>query len=134
MLYRLAADAVLLVHLAFILFVVFGALAAARRRWLVLVHLPAATWGFLVELAGLGCPLTSAENYLRMRAGQADFAGGFIEHYLLSLIYPAALTRHGQWALAAAVLVINGAIYAWLFRAHGRPRPAQAGPRNCPPA
>ena len=133
MLYRLAADAVLLCHLAFILFVVFGALAAVRRRWLVLVHLPDAGWGVLVEFANLGCPLTAAENYLRMRAGQANFAGGFIEHYLLSLIYPAGLTRHGQWALAAAVLVVNGAIYAWLFHTHVRLRPGPAGPRNCPP-
>lgn len=123
MLYRLAADAVLLFHLGFILFVVLGALAAARRRWLVVVHLPVAAWGFLVEFAGLGCPLTSVENYLRIQAGQADYAGGFVEHYLLGLIYPAALTRQGQWALAAAVLVINGAVYAWLFHRRNRLKP-----------
>ena len=122
MLYRLAADAVLLFHLAFILFVVLGALAAARWRWVLVVHLPVAAWGFLVEFAGLGCPLTSVENELRIRAGQADYAGGFVEHYLLGLLYPAGLTRPGQWVLAAAVLVINGALYGWLFR-RGRLKP-----------
>lgn len=121
--YRLAADAVLLFHLGFILFVVFGALAAARRPWLIAVHLPVAAWGFLVEFMGLGCPVTDVENYLRIQAGQADYAGGFVEHYLLGLIYPAGLTRHGQWVLAAAVLVVNGTIYAWLIRRRGRLRP-----------
>jgi hypothetical protein len=67
--------------------------------------------------------LTSVENYLRIRAGQADYAGGFVEHYLLGLIYPSGLTRQGQWVLAAAVLVINGAIYAWLFHRRSRLTP-----------
>jgi hypothetical protein len=115
MLYRLAADAVLLLHLAFIVFALLGAAFAARRRWLVVVHLPAAAWGFFVELTGRICPLTYAENFLRIRAGQSGYTDSFIEHYLLAVIYPAGLTREVQFVLAGVVIVINVAIYAWLF-------------------
>jgi len=118
MLYRLAAETVLLLHLAFIVFVIAGATGAARWSWLPLVHLPAAAWGVFVELTGRVCPLTTAENYLRLKAGEAGYSESFIEHYLLPIIYPAGLTREIQFALAAAVVVINTAIYAWLFYRH----------------
>ena len=114
--YRLAAEAVLLLHLAFILFALLGAAFAARRRWLVVVHLPAAAWGFFVELSGRICPLTYAENFLRIKAGQSGYTESFIEHYLLAVIYPAGLTREVQFVLAGVVVVVNVAIYAWLFR------------------
>jgi hypothetical protein len=115
MLYRLAAEAVLLLHLAFIVFALLGAAFAARWRWLVVVHLPAAAWGFFVELTGRICPLTFAENFLRIKAGQSGYAESFIEHYLLAVIYPAGLTREVQFVLAGVVVVINVAIYASLF-------------------
>ncbi len=115
MLYRLAAEGVLLLHLAFIVFVVLGALTVTRWRWLPFIHVPAAAWGFFVELTGRVCPLTHAENYLRIRAGQSGYPESFIEHYLLAIIYPDGLTREVQWVLAAAVVLINVAIYAWLF-------------------
>ncbi len=115
MLYRLAAEGVLLLHVAFIVFVVLGAALAARWRWLALVHVPAAAWGFFVELTGRVCPLTYAENYLRIRAGQSGYAESFIEHHLLAIIYPAGLTREVQVVLAAVVVIINVAIYGWLF-------------------
>jgi hypothetical protein len=115
MLYRLAAEGVLLLHLAFIVFVILGAAVAARWRWLVFVHVPAATWGFFIELTGRVCPLTYAENYLRIKSGESGYAESFIEHYLLAIIYPAGLTREIQFALAAVVVVINVAIYGWLF-------------------
>jgi hypothetical protein len=115
MLYRLAAEAVLLLHLAFIVFALLGAAFAARRRWLVVVHLPAAAWGFFVELTGRICPLTYAENVLRIKAGQSGYTESFIEHYLLAVLYPAGLTREVQFVLAGVVVVINVAIYAWLF-------------------
>ena len=120
MLYRLAAEAVLLLHLAFIAFVVAGAVLAARWRWLPLVHLPVAAWGFFVEVTGRICPLTYAENYLRVRAGEAGYAESFIEHYLLAIIYPAGLTREAQFVLAGGVVVVNVAIYAWLFHRRRR--------------
>ena len=113
--YRLAAEVVLLLHLAFILFALLGAAFAARRRWLVVVHLPAAAWGFFVELSGRICPLTYAENFLRIKAGQSGYTESFIEHYLLAVIYPAGLTREVQFVLAGVVVVVNVAIYAWLF-------------------
>lgn len=115
MLYRLAAESVSLLHLAFIAFVVLGAALAARWQWLAFVHVPAAAWGFFVELTGRVCPLTYLENYLRTRAGQSGYAESFIEHYLLAIIYPAGLTREAQFILAAVVVVINVAIYGWLF-------------------
>lgn len=115
MLYRLAAEGVLLLHLAFIVFVVLGAAIAARWRWLPFIHVPAATWGFFVELTGRVCPLTYAENYLRIKAGQSGYSESFIEHYLLAIIYPGGLTREVQLVLAAAVILINVASYGWLF-------------------
>lgn len=112
--FRLAADSVLLLHLAFIVFALFGALLAARWRWMPLLHLPAAAWGFFVEFTGRICPLTFLENELRIRAGQSGYAESFIEHYLFNVIYPPGLTREIQFGLAAVVLVVNFAIYAWL--------------------
>jgi hypothetical protein len=115
MFYRLAADAVLVLHLAFIVFALLGAALAVRRRWLILVHLPAAAWGFFVEITGRICPLTYAENYLRIKAGQSGYTESFIEHYLLAIIYPAGLTRENQFVLASVVVIVNVALYAWLF-------------------
>ena len=115
MLYRIAADAVLLLHLAFILFALFGALLATRWHWIALVHLPAIAWGCFIELSGGICPLTPLENELRFNAGQAGFSGGFIEHYLLGLIYPAGLTWDIQILLAATLLSVNMLIYGWLI-------------------
>jgi hypothetical protein len=114
--YRLLADAVLLLHLGFILFAVFGALLVARRRRWLPLHLAAAGWGFLVEATGAFCPLTWAEIHFRQLAGQAGYEGGFIDHYLLPLIYPAGLTRNLQLALGLGVLAINALLYAWIWR------------------
>ncbi len=113
--YRLAAEAVLLLHLAFIVFTVLGAALAARWRWVVWVHVPAAVWGFFVELTARVCPLTEAENALRIRAGQAGYGESFLAHYLLALIYPAGLTRDVQLLLALGVVAVNVAIYGWIF-------------------
>lgn len=114
MLFRLAADAVLLIHLAFILFALLGAVIAARWRWIIVVHLPAAIWGCFVELTGRICPLTYLENYLRTRAGLSGYTESFIEHYVLAIIYPAGLTREIQFMLAGVVLVVNFALYGWI--------------------
>jgi Protein of Unknown function (DUF2784) len=115
MFYRLAAEGVLLLHLAFIVFVLLGATIAVRWRWFAVVHVPAAAWGFFVEVTDRVCPLTYAENYLRSNAGQSGYTESFIEHYLLAIIYPAGLTREIAFVLAAVVVVINVAIYGWLF-------------------
>jgi len=114
MLFRLAAEAVLLTHLAFILFALLGAAIAVRWRWIPVVHLPAAAWGFYVELTGRICPLTYLENYLRIKAGLSGYTESFVEHYLVAIIYPAGLNREIQFALAAVVIAVNIAIYGWL--------------------
>jgi hypothetical protein len=109
------ADAVLVLHLLFIAFVVAGAALLWRWPRLAWLHLPAALWGAYAELSGTICPLTPLENRLRALAGEAGYAQGFIEHYLLALIYPAALTREVQFALGGAVLLLNLLLYAlWL--------------------
>ena len=122
--YRLAADAVVLAHGAFILFAVFGGLLALRWRWLALLHLPAAAWAVFIAATGRICPLTPLEVSLRIAAGDAGYDGGFVEHYLIPIIYPAGLTRGVQFALAALVLVVNLAVYAAVLRRSLRPPPA----------
>lgn len=117
MLPAVLADAVLALHFAFILLVIFGALLVWRWPRLVWLHLPALLWGAGIELAGGICPLTPLENELRALAGQAGYRGGFIEHYLLPLIYPEALTRGVQVGLGLGVLVFNAVLYAALWRA-----------------
>lgn len=116
MLYRIAADGLVLFHLMFIVFVLFGALLVLKWRALIWCHLPAAAWGVAVEVFHLGCPLTQWENRMRDAAGQTGYGGGFIEHYLWPLIYPAGLTPTIQWGLGAVVLAINGLIYFRLFK------------------
>jgi hypothetical protein len=123
MLYRLGADAVLLLHLAFILFVVFGALAAVRSRRWIAIHLGAVAWGCVVEVGALVCPLTYLENDLRARAGQAAYTGDFIDRYLLRLIYPEGLTRQDQLVLALAVVLVNACIYGWFLLGRRSARP-----------
>lgn len=128
MIFRLAADAVLVLHLAFIVFVVAGGALGLRWRWMPLLHLPAAAWGVFIELSGRICPLTPLENLLRARAGQAGYDGSFVEHYLVALIYPSGLTRELQLVLAALVIVSNLAIYAGLVVHRRRTRRRAAPP------
>lgn len=113
----LLADALVLVHLAFILFVVAGAVLLFRWPRLVWLHIPAVLWGAYVEFSGTICPLTPLENQWRARAGQAGYEGGFIEHYVLPVMYPAGLTAGTQLWLGAGVVLVNAALYAvWLAR------------------
>ena len=109
----LAADAVVVLHLLFILFVVLGGLLTWRWARAVWLHLPAAAWGTLIELAGWVCPLTPLENRLREAGGEAGYPGGFVEHHVAAVVYPAGLTRRTQLLLAAAVVAVNVAIYGW---------------------
>ena len=116
MIARLAADAVLVAHLAFILFAAFGALLALRWRWIPFLQLPAAAWAFFVEATGRICPLTVLENALRVRSGMDGYGDGFVEHYLLAVIYPDGLTPGIQLALAAVIVALNAVIYAAVVR------------------
>jgi hypothetical protein len=116
MIYQILADIVLVIHLLFIVFVVAGGLLVMRKRWVAWLHLPAAVWGALIEFMGWYCPLTPLENDLRQLAGQSGYEGGFIEHYLLPVIYPDGLTREIQLMLGTIVVVINLAIYIYVLR------------------
>ena len=122
MLYRLSADLIGILHLSFVLFVLFGGLLVLRWQRVVWVHLPAVAWGAFVEFSGWVCPLTPLENWLRTQAGEAAYAGDFIVQYLLSILYPETLTHTVQVVLGTLVLVVNLAIYGWLWRAWQRPR------------
>lgn len=116
MIYRLGADAVLLLHLGFVLFALLGGLLVAGWRWVLPIHLLAVGWALYVQLASAFCPLTGWEQALRIRAGDAGYSGSFVEHYLLPIIYPHWLTLPLQYVLAAVVVVVNLAIYGWLWR------------------
>jgi hypothetical protein len=115
MLHRLAADLTLLVHFAFILFVVGGALLVLRWPALVWLHLPAAIWGAWIEISGRLCPLTTLENRFRLAAGLEGYQESFVEHYLLPVIYPGGLTRSLQLWLAAGVVFVNVLLYGYLL-------------------
>ena len=116
MLYGLLAFATVLFHLAFILFVVLGGLLVVRRPRLAPVHLAAAAWGAYVSLANRICPLTPLENWFRRQAGASGYAGTFLEHYMLAVIYPSGLTVQTQRVLGVVVIVLNAVIYAWVLK------------------
>lgn len=116
MAYRILADLVVGVHALFVAFVVLGGLLALRWPWVAAAHLPAAVWGTLIELRGWICPLTPLEKSLRASAGQAGYEGGFIEHYLLPVLYPTGLTRGVQLVLGSLVIAVNLVVYGLVLR------------------
>jgi hypothetical protein len=113
---RALADLVVIVHLTFIVFVALGSLVALRWRWVPWLHLPAVGWAALLEFSGLTCPLTPLENWLRRLGGAQGYAGGFVDRYLLPVVYPPALTRELQIALGVLVCAVNGTVYLLLSR------------------
>ena len=116
MVYRFVADVVLVLHLGFVLFVVLGALLTFRWRRVMYLHIPAAVWGTVIELAGWPCPLTPLENALRRLGGEAGYASGFIERYVTPILYPGELPRMAHITLGLLVLAINAAIYWCILR------------------
>jgi len=119
---RLLADALVVVHLAFIAFVLAGGFLAARSRGWALLHLPAMAWAAWTEFTATLCPLTPWENSLRVAAGDAGYAGGFVEHYVIPLVYPDALTARAQVGLGIVVVALNAAVYAFVWRKWRRAR------------
>ena len=115
MIFRLAAELVILVHFAFVAFVVLGASLVFYRPWIAFVHVPAVLWGAATELLGIVCPLTPLEQRLWRFAGETGYAGDFIDHYLTPILYPAGLTRGVQVALGSALLALNLAVYGWVL-------------------
>ena len=118
------ADLVLIIHLAFVLFVGLGGLLVLRFPRLAWAHVPVALYGALIEFVGFICPLTPLENSLRRAGGEAGYAGGFIDHYVTATIYPEGLTRTVQLWLGLAVLLLNGIVYwLWLGKIRAARRP-----------
>ena len=115
MIYRLTADFVVLIHLAFILFAAFGGFLVLKYHRCALIHIPALVWAVLISFAGWVCPLTPLENWLRERGGLLGYETSFIEHYILPVIYPGELTRRMQIFFGLLVLVINLGIYGYRF-------------------
>ena len=113
---RALATLVVFVHLAFVAFVVAGGVLALRWPRVAWFHLPAALWGALIALAGFLCPLTPLENWLRVRGGAAAYDTGFLEHYLLPILYPMSLTRGLQIAMGVFVVVVNVLVYRQVLR------------------
>jgi hypothetical protein len=129
MAYRILADLVVGVHALFVVFVLAGGLLALRWPWVVAAHLPAAVGGTLIEFRGWICPLTPLEKSLRASAGQAGYEGGFIDHYLLPVLYPAGLTRSVQLVLGSVVIAVNVVVYGLLlWRRRGGRSGVTAGP------
>ena len=122
--YRLAADAVVVIHLLFILFVFLGGLTLFRWPRMIWVHVPAALWGGAVELFAAPCPLTPLENHLRFAGNAGTYSGGFIDHYIMPIVYPPGLTREIQVGLGVLVVAINFTLY---FQFLKRKRREKAG-------
>ena len=114
--YRLAAELTLILHLLFIIFILFGGLLALRKRFWIWLHLPALLWGLWVEWAGWPFPLTPLENYFRQLASSPQYPESFIEHYLVSIIYPEQLTVSLQLVLGGILLIVNLLIYFYVLR------------------
>lgn len=123
--YGLLADVIALVHLLFVLFVMFGALFALRWPGAIWVHAPALIWGFIVEVADLVCPLTPLESRLRVLSGEAGYREDFLSHWLLTVLYPEFLTRDLQFFLGGSLLFMNIGLYAYVLRKRSNRRPTK---------
>lgn len=118
--FRILADATVVLHFAFVVFVLLGGLLVWRWPRAAWLHLPAAAWGVWVEVSGSVCPLTPLENWLRAHAGLAVYGSSFIEHHLMPILYPASLSRELQWVLGGIVALINVAVYTVALRRRSR--------------
>lgn len=115
MIYLILVQIIILLHLFFILFVPLGGLLTFRRKWWAIIHIPAFIWGVLISFGDWICPLTPLENWLRIKGGESGFQGGFIEHYLLPVIYPHTMTRGLQMTIGITVLILNLVVYGVLI-------------------
>ena len=124
------ADLVVLFHFTFVLFVLLGGLLILKWRWVTWLHLPAAVWGALIEFTGWICPLTPLEQWLREAGGGHGYQSGFIESYVLPLLYPTGLTGKTQIVLGLLVLLLNGGVYLFVFHRQGKRRPCATRSRS----
>jgi hypothetical protein len=130
--YGALADATVVLHAAFVAFVILGGLLVLRWPRLAWVHLPAAIWGVLIEYAGWICPLTPLEMWFRDGAGEAGYSGGFVDHYIMPVLYPVGLSRSTQFVLGTLVLVINLALYTILIVRRRRANAPRRRPSSHP--
>jgi hypothetical protein len=122
MIYHLLADLTVVIHLLFVLFVMLGGLLILRWRFFAWIHMPAVLWAVLIEFSGWICPLTPLENHLRIKGGSSGYATGFVEHYIIPLLYPSQLTREMQIFLGLLVFIVNLVIYLWVWHTRERAR------------
>jgi len=122
MLFRLLADITVVFHFAFILFAVLGGLLTFWWKKAIWLHIPVVLWAAAIEFRGWICPLTPLENWLRKKGGECGYHGGFVEEYILPVVYPAGLTREVQIVLGILVLAVNLMIYWRVIRSR-RARP-----------
>ncbi len=120
MIYKFLADSVVMLHLVFIGFALLGGLLVMWRRWTIWIHLPTAIWAGVVEFKGWICPLTPLENYLRRASGGAGYEEGFVERYVIPVIYPEELTRELQIALGCIAIGVNLIIYGFVWIRAGK--------------
>ena len=119
MVFRLLADLTVVLHVAFVVFVILGGVLVVRWPRVAWVHLPAAAWGAWIEFAGWLCPLTPLENWLRERGGRPAYTSSFVERYIIPTLYPDSLSREVQWVLGGLVLLVNGLVYLMVLRRRG---------------
>jgi hypothetical protein len=120
MAYRFLADTLTMIHMAFVAFILLGGFLVLRWRRAVWLHGPAVLWGVLVEWAGWVCPLTPLENWLRLKGQGQGYSGGFVEHYLVPVLYPAALSPEFQFVLGTLAVAVNLLVYGYVIRARRR--------------
>lgn len=120
MVFRVLADLTVVLHVAFVVFVVLGGILVVRWPRVAWAHLPATAWGAWVEFAGWICPLTPLENWLRVRGGGAAYSSSFVDQYVMPILYPAHLSRELQSALGGFVLLANALVYAFALRQRRR--------------
>ena len=113
--YELAADLTLIVHFAFIIFVVFGGILFFITTKIIYVHLPALLWGIYIELTHSICPLTHLENWFLQKANLKTYSEGFIQNYLVPIVYPKNLTEDLQIYFSIVLVVINSIIYGFII-------------------
>jgi hypothetical protein len=118
--WRLLADLVLVTHLAFVLFTALGALPVRRWGRLAYLHLPVVVYGVVIEVAGFRCPLTPLEKSLRGRAGGAGYDGGFVEHYIVPVLYPGEWTVITRIAVTVCLVAANTVVYGLIWRSRRR--------------
>lgn len=120
MTYQLLADGVVVIHLLFVLFVVFGGLLVLKRRGFLFLHPPALLWGLAVEFYSISCPLTPLERWLRIQAGDSSYQGGFINHYIVPVVYPPGITPEAQLFIGILLLMFNLVVYTVIYRKYIR--------------